>query len=71
MATFKRLTKAGEEGEKGEKGDEIDVNMDTVTHMQRFTDHTRLWFALPYDGSLLSLVVKETPDQIHQETERG
>jgi len=57
MATFKRLTHPSEKGEK------IDVNMDTVAHMQRFTSHTLLHFAA---GS--PLTIKETPDQIHKQS---
>jgi hypothetical protein len=54
MATWKRLKRATE------KGEEIDVNMDTVVHMQRHTDHTLMHFA-----GAQSVNVWETPDQIH------
>jgi hypothetical protein len=59
MPMFKRLTRATE------KGEEIDVNMDTVTHMQQFTDHTTIHFAVAYGDGVLTLLVRQTPDQIH------
>jgi hypothetical protein len=61
MATFKRLTKV----EKGEP--KVEVNMDTIMYMQRFSDHTRIYFAVPYFFvGMLTMIVKETPDEIHQ-----
>jgi hypothetical protein len=59
MATFKWLTKV-------EKGDpKVDVNVDT--YMQQFSDHTRIYFAVPYVFvGLVSMIVKETPDEIHR-----
>jgi len=63
MATFKRLTKV-------EKGDpKVDVNVDTIMYMQQFSDHTRIYFAVPYVFvGLVSMIVKETPDEIHRAT---
>jgi hypothetical protein len=58
MATFKRLRLASE-------GTEIDVNMDTVLHMQRYENHTTLHFAVMSSEKVLTLSVRETPDQIH------
>jgi len=51
MATFKRLKRTGSE--------EVDVNIDTIVHMQWYTDHTVIHFVTG------SLNVRETPDQIH------
>ena len=50
MATFKRLKQTG--------GEEVDVNIDTVVHMQWYTDHTVIHFVTG------SLNVREMPDQI-------
>jgi len=59
MPSFKRLTRLSEADEQ------IDVNMETVLHMQRFTDHTTMYFAVQFGESALTLAVRETPDQIH------
>ena len=58
MATRKRLNRMTE-------GHEIDVNLDTIRHMQRFKDHTILHFSASDGGKIYTLYVKETPDEIH------
>lgn len=57
MAIWKRLTRSD--------GQLIDVNMDTVLHMQGFKDHTNLHFAVSAKGSVYSVSIKETPHQVH------
>ena len=58
MASWKRLNRMTE-------GQTVDVNMDTIVHMQRFEDHTTLHFCASDGDKIYTLYVKETPDQIH------
>ena len=46
-------------------GEQVDVNMDTVLHMQRFKDQTTIHFAVSQGDTVYTLTVKETPDEIH------
>jgi hypothetical protein len=58
MATWKRLSRMT-------VGEQVDVNMDTVLHMQRFKDQTTIHFAVSQGDTVYTLTVKETPDEIH------
>jgi hypothetical protein len=59
MATWKRLARTD--------GKTIDVNMETVLHMQQLDDHTAMFFAVTTAGDHPYMVqVKETPDEIHR-----
>jgi len=57
MATWKRLTRKG--------GEPIDVNLDTVLHIQEFEDHTTMHFSVSQKDGVHVLWVKEKPDEIH------
>ena len=59
MAMWKRLHRTGPEG------NEIDVNMDAAVHMQRFKDSTTIHFFVAKSDGVHTLVVRETPDEIH------
>ncbi len=57
MPIWKRLNKTGE--------GQIDVNMDSVLHIEGHITHTILYFAASANNTIHTLWVKETPDQIH------
>ena len=60
MAHWKRLTNVDGSG--------MDVNMDSVALLQPYESHTQIVFVggRSDDKRILSVDVKETPDQIHQ-----
>jgi hypothetical protein len=58
MGTWKRLSRVAD-------GEQVDVNMDTVLHMQRFKDHTTIHFPVPQGDAVYTLSVRETLDEIH------
>ena len=57
MATWKRLKRTTE--------GELDVNMDLVVHMEWSKDRTIIYFAVPSSEHVHTLMVRETPDEIH------
>jgi hypothetical protein len=67
MAHWKRLTRTkGQLRREAGETQAIDVNMDTVIHMQGFKDHTTIYFCVSSAEGVSSLSVEETPEQIHR-----
>jgi hypothetical protein len=58
MAIWKRLKRMDQDRD-------VDVNMDAVIHIERFKDHTTVYFNVSPGDHIHTVLVKETPDEIH------